>query len=215
MAERPTASPSGRRQPARAAQPSIEQNTDTARINLHGGRGAVPGWFWALLGCLSVLGVGLAGLFVVVKLLPAHGAGIAAEASAGGPGGAMPGKGGGIQVEQLASPPSPALAPLPPARPRLPPHALKVARSPSGARRGPDTAGSPASAAGEPEEAAAPAAEPAADNDSEPPAEKAAADSDEAPRSRKATTAAARERRPREKPPADDSDDNDSSDNSN
>jgi hypothetical protein len=205
MAERPTASPSGKRQHPPAAQPSREVSSDTARITLHGGRGAVPGWFWGLLGCLTVLGVGLAGLFLVVRFLPASGG---AAAGNGGVTAAAGTHAGGIQVEQLKSPPSPALAPMPAARPRLPPHALKVARSPTGGHRGPDA---PASAGADRDEGAEPspvAADEAADSNAAKRSEKAG--TDDSPRSRKPTAAAARERHEREAPsgaPDDDDDD--------
>jgi hypothetical protein len=201
MAERPTASPSGKRQPARSAQPSRELNTETARILLHGGRGAVPGWFWALLGCLTVLGVGFAGLFVVVRSLPAP---TTAAVTAPGGGATPPGgaRGGGIQVEQLASPPAPALAPFPGPKARPAPRGVKVARSPGPLRPG------TAAVAPTGEDEAAPEAG-GGDGDGVGGAGKKAA-GDESPRARKATAAAPRERHERETPsgaPDDDDDD--------
>jgi hypothetical protein len=205
MAERPTASPSGKRQPARSAQPSRELNTETARILLHGGRGAVPGWFWALLGCLTVLGVGFAGLFVVVRSLPAP---TTAAVTAPGGGATPPGgaRGGGIQVEQLASPPAPALAPFPGPKARPAPRGVKVARSPGSLR--PSAAGAASSGQDEAAEAAPEAQESdgVGHGGSGP-----KAPADEPPRARKATAAAPRERHERETPsgaPDDDDDDN-------
>jgi hypothetical protein len=205
MAERPTASPSGRRHPARSAQPSSEQNTDTARISLYGGRSAVPGWFWGLLGCLTVLGVGFAGLFVVVRFLPASTT--AAVTAPGGVDATSPAgaRGGGIQVEQLASPPPPGLAPLPAARARPAPRGMKVARSPSALR--PSAQGAAAPGEAEP----APAAQKAVgDGDGAGKGgdgEKAAGD--EPPRPRKGTAPAGRDRREREAPAAAADDDDD------
>jgi hypothetical protein len=206
MAERPTASPSGKRQPAGSAQPSRELNTDeTARIPLHGGRSAVPGWFWGLLGCLTVLGVGFAGLFLVVRSLAAPTtAGVTAPGGGGAatpPGGA---RGGGIQVEQLASPPAPALAPFPAPRARPAPRGVKVARSPGSLR--PSAAGAAPSGQDEASEAV-PEAQAGDGVGGGGDGKKAAAAE---PRARKATAAAPRERHERETPsgaPDDDDDD--------
>ena len=38
---------------------------NTARVVLH--KSALPGWFWGMLGCLSVLGVGFAVLILVAR----------------------------------------------------------------------------------------------------------------------------------------------------
>jgi hypothetical protein len=111
---------------------------DTARISLHGGRGELPGWFWGVLGCLSVLAVGLSVLFLLVRSNPGLsplGAGPAlapAGSAAPAPASGGLGRGSRIQVEQLASPPSPALAPLPAPKPKAPPKGVKVAHSPTG-----------------------------------------------------------------------------------
>ena len=113
---------------------------NTARVVMH--KSALPGWFWGMLGCLSVLGVGFGVLIVVARngLLdggavapaPAVGATVAAPtapAPAIGPAGSAPPR---PQIEQLVPPPAAPLIPAAEPKPRTQPHSIKLARSPSG-----------------------------------------------------------------------------------
>jgi hypothetical protein len=125
------------RQSAPAA-PRASAPEDTARVVMH--KSALPGWFWGMLGCLSVLGVGFGALILVARngLLNGGAVGpapVAATAAAPvapapvlGPGGARPRP----QIEQLAPPAAPPLIPVVDPKPRTQPHAIKLARSPSG-----------------------------------------------------------------------------------
>ena len=113
---------------------------NTARVVMH--KSALPGWFWGMLGCLSVLGVGFGVLIVVARnglldggaVAPATAAGATvaaptAPAPAAEPAGSRPRP----QIEQLVPPPAAPLIPVAEPKPRTPPHAIKLARSPSGA----------------------------------------------------------------------------------
>ena len=93
MVERPPASAPGATRLARqGALPSGETDQHTARIPLQPGRG-VPGWLWGMLGCLTVLGVGFAVLFVVMKPgAEPTAAGSAALAAPASPSLAVPGR---------------------------------------------------------------------------------------------------------------------------
>jgi hypothetical protein len=113
---------------------------ETARISLATVNGSreLPGWFWGALGCFSVLVVGLSILFFVVRPGTAASAEPASAAPTGKMAAAAP-SGARIQVEPIASPPSPALQPLAASKPR-PPRGVKIARSPGpSARRSPDS----------------------------------------------------------------------------
>jgi hypothetical protein len=155
MAERQAAPATGS-PPVRPS--TIRATHDTARIALHDGKPQLPGWFWATLGCFSVLAVGFTALFFVAK----PGAGPAAATSSGDvaaaagsvAAGASDRGAPGIQVEQLAPPQRPAVLPKPaaPAVRARPVHAVKLARTAS-----PRATNAPASDA--------PAAAAAADND--------------------------------------------------
>ena len=85
---------------------------NTARVVMH--KSALPGWFWGMLGCLSVLGVGFGVLIVVARngLLDGGAVGPAAAAAAAAaparprrrrPAGSRPRP----QIEQLVPPPPP------------------------------------------------------------------------------------------------------------
>jgi hypothetical protein len=123
MAERRTAGAPGTT-PAPAGPPGAPQgHHQTASVRALAAGAQVPNWFWVVLGCLSVLGVGFTVLFVVVRT-PATAVVRPATAPAAAPTAAAP----GIQVEQLA-PPSP---PRPAAPARKPaPRVVKVARTSS------------------------------------------------------------------------------------
>jgi hypothetical protein len=191
MASWPTGGATGTQRPSTSVPTNPLQQParhSTARVATthQPARGELPGWFWVALGCLSVLSVGFAVLFVVVKpsgdaaaaaVAPPPAAAVApattAAAAAPAPA-APPTRGGGIHVEQMAAPSSPADMPRRKPKPRV----VKVARTPS--------AGNPATAA-----AAAPAA-----------AEDAAEDEEPAPRARRAAAArAADEEESEEKTP--------------
>src|SRR6188472_3133149 len=160
MANRPIGgAPSRLRQaPAASTQPQPHVRHSTARVAIHEPpRSPLPAWFWGALGCLSVLIIGFAVLFVVTKPGAEEAAPIAASApapapappqttvAAPAPARPAPGahaRGGGIHVEQIAAPPPPALAEMP--RPRAKPaRALKVAKTPAAAAK---TAAAPAAA---------------------------------------------------------------------
>ena len=126
---------------------------NTARVVMH--KSTLPGWFWGMLGCLSVLGVGFVVLIFVAKNGFLNGGAVApstaSAAAALAPLAATPAtpqtgpQHSGPQIEQMdrsaaaavVPPAAPARAPstAPAAldsRPRVPPHAIKLARSPSG-----------------------------------------------------------------------------------
>jgi hypothetical protein len=82
-------------------------------------RAQLPGWFWALLGCMSVLVIGFAGLWwaTSVGMIPGPGGGRAAVAGRedSGRGAAKAPKGARIQVEPIAAAVMPEpLVPVPP-----------------------------------------------------------------------------------------------------
>ena len=151
MANRPTGSaPRQRQAPAPSTQPQPHVRHSTARVAVHEPpRSPLPGWFWGALGCLSVLSIGLAVLFVATKPGAEEAAPVAASAPAAAPPSpgpkavvaapaparpapGAPARAGGIHVEQIAAPPPPALAEMP--RPKArPPRAVKVAKTPSAA----------------------------------------------------------------------------------
>jgi len=144
MAQRPPASISASPQPAAPLYPARE---NTARVAMRGN--VLPGWFWGLLGCLSVLGVGMAGLLFFTHGVVTAGQVAAAPSPApaappalgmaAGPPQARP----GIDIEPMAPPPAPAAGP-----PALAPaphvhvlqHPMKLARSPAGLHPTSDTA---------------------------------------------------------------------------
>jgi hypothetical protein len=171
---------------------------DTARISLATVQGSreLPGWFWGALGCFSVLVIGLSILFFVVRPgAAATGPSGSAAATIQGPTGGAP-----IQVEPIASPPSPALQPLAASKPRQP-RGVKIARSPGPtARRTPDA---PA-AAGDGEKAADPAADDSANEEELLRPRKTDATEEELLRPRKPTAAANRDNRERAAPANDD-----------
>jgi hypothetical protein len=157
---------------------------NTARVVMH--KSALPGWFWGMLGCLSVLGVGFGVLIVVARngllgggavgpTTAAITAGSPASAPATGPAGSRPRP----QIEQLVPPPAAPLVPTAEPKPRAQPHAIKLARSPSG--------GHP-SVADKPADDNAGADQPGADK---PSADRSAAASDEAASAKKPADKAA------------------------
>jgi hypothetical protein len=95
-------------------------------------RAELPSWFWGVLGCLTVLGLGFTVMFFAIKspsgttaaIPPTVVAPTAPSAPLPVPALRPP----GIQVEQLASPPAPP--PVAPVR-KAAPRPLKVARSPA------------------------------------------------------------------------------------
>jgi hypothetical protein len=164
MANRPTGGAPGRQRQAQAQasapiaqpQPQSQVRHSTARVAVtEPPRFELPGWFWGALGCLSVLVIGFAVLFVVTKpgaeqaAPAAFSAPVAAPPSAQAaavrpaparPAPGAPARGAGIHVEQIAAPPPPALAEMP--RPKAkPPRAVKVAKTPAA---GAKTAAAPA-----------------------------------------------------------------------
>ncbi len=141
---------------------------NTARVVV-GHKSTLPGWFWGMLGCLSVLGIGFAALLLVANngLLAGRAAAPSAPATAVAEPSAAPAGAGGPQIEQLAPPnvPPPAAGEV---KPRPPAHPIKLARS-----------SAPSHAA------AAPAAKPEASAKPEAPA------ADDAPAAKKAPDQAA------------------------
>jgi hypothetical protein len=110
---------------------------NAARVAMRGNE--LPGWFWGLLGCLSVLGVGSAVLFLIFK--PPSGVaappGLATTTAAADRTSAQ--RGAQIDIEPMAPPPIPAAeAPAPP-KPK-PARLLKIAHAPAASH--PSTAGS-------------------------------------------------------------------------
>ena len=114
---------------------------NTARVVMH--KSALPGWFWGMLGCLSVLGVGFGVLIFVARSgLLAGGAVAPAPAAAAAttvaaptapvPATASAGSPPRPQIEQLVPPPAAPLIPTGEPKPHAQPHAIKLARSPSG-----------------------------------------------------------------------------------
>jgi hypothetical protein len=166
---------------------------NTARVVMH--KSALPGWFWGMLGCLSVLGVGFGVLIVVARngLLnggavgPATAAAAAptAPAPATGPAGSGPRP----QIEQLLPPPAAPLVPTAEPKPRAQPHAIKLARSPSGGhpvaadKPADEKSGADKSADDKPGEKSAAASDEAAS--AKKPADKAAGDDDQVVRHHK------------------------------
>ena len=168
---------------------------DTARVVMH--KSALPGWFWGMLGCLTVLGVGFGVLIVVARngLLdggpvgPARAAAAAAALAAppvSAPAPASAASRPQPQIEQLAPPPAVPL--IPAAEPKSHPqsHAIKLARSPSGGhstpadKSGADKPGLDKAAADDKSAAAVDEAAPA-----KKPADKAAGDDDQVVRHHK------------------------------
>jgi hypothetical protein len=99
-------------------------------------RGELPGWFWGLLGCLSVLGVGFTVLFFIVEppggpsALPSTAAATSAplDPPASGP-----------QIVPMTPPPASPAAAL--ARPRPRPHAFRIAHAAGAPRAAPSAGG--------------------------------------------------------------------------
>jgi hypothetical protein len=180
------------RQSAPAA-PRASAPENTARVVMH--KSALPGWFWGMLGCLSVLGVGFGVLIFVARnglldggaVAPAPAAATAASPAVPAPAVVPAGSPPRPQIEQLVPPPPPPLIPATEAKPRTQAHAIKLARSPSG--------GHAAAAADKPAVADKPAADdkPAAASDeagsAKKPTDKAAGDDDQVVHHRKPAAA--------------------------
>lgn len=158
MGKQQTARASGGQSSAGAsAEASANPRHNTARVVMRNNE--LPGWFWGLLGCLSVLGVGSGVLFLIFK--PAGGATVAGPDPAPAPAQidrAPARRGPQIDIEPMAPPLAPPPEALAAPRPKAAPHPLKIARSPLT----PHAAG---------------AAAPAGETDSEP-----ASDADDAPK---------------------------------
>jgi hypothetical protein len=129
------------------SQPSARH--ETARVVLH--KNSVPGWFWGLLGFLSVVAIGSTGLLLAAKagvlglqvpppastvaVVPAvatpPAAGTPPAVPAAGPP-AAPAQPSGPKIVPLAAPPAPAapIAATPP-KGKVLPHPIKLAHSPA------------------------------------------------------------------------------------
>src|SRR4051794_8142661 len=105
---------------------------DTARVVMH--KSALPGWFWGMLGCLTMLGVGFGVLIVAARSGLLNGGAVGQSSAAAAPAPPPPAPATGPtgsrpkpQIEQLvtapAAPPTPAGEP----KPRTQPHAIKLA----------------------------------------------------------------------------------------
>jgi hypothetical protein len=131
MGKQQTASASGGQSSSGASsESSANPRENTARVVMRGSE--LPGWFWGLLGCLSVLGIGSAVLFLIFK--PPSGIAAAAPslAATAVPADRAPAQHGPqIDIEPMAPPPAPSSAAFGAPRPKAVPHPLKIARSPS------------------------------------------------------------------------------------
>jgi type IV secretory pathway VirB10-like protein len=131
----------GKQQTARASsghaavpsESSLNPRENTARVSMRGNE--LPGWFWGVLGCLSVLGIGFAVLFLLVKAPtgatpPAPSLAATAPPADGARASAR--RGPQIDIEPMAPPALPALPAdgLPAARPKAAPRPVRVAHSP-------------------------------------------------------------------------------------
>jgi hypothetical protein len=128
----------------------------------------LPGWFWGLLGCLSVLGVGSAVLFFVFK--PAGGVAAPANLAAPATPADRPTSPAQIDIEPMAPPPAEAVATP---KPRPAPHAVKIAHAPAAAHSAASAAEAEPTAAEDSDDAPkakAKTKEPAADPDDNQPA---------------------------------------------
>ncbi len=131
MGKQQTASASGGQSPSGASsESSPNPRENTARVVMRNNE--LPGWFWGLLGCLSVLGVGSAVLFFIFKptggaVAPAPSLAATAAPAAGAPAG----RGAQIDIEPMAPPPASPSETLGAPRPKAAPHPIKIARSPS------------------------------------------------------------------------------------
>jgi hypothetical protein len=168
---------------------------DTARVMMHKS-GALPGWFWGMLGCLSVLGAGFGVLIVVARngLLDggavgptsAPAAATVAAPTAPGPAAATAAAHPQPQIEPLAPAPVARVVPAEAPKPRTQPHAIKLARSPSGGHAA--VADKPASDKGGAADKAAAEDKSAAPDEAAPakkPLDKAAGDDDQVVRHHK------------------------------
>ena len=172
MADRPRATaPAGSRR-APAPEPAAAARHSTARVATTAGvrKSELPGWFWGALGCMTVLVVGLAIVFILGQSSgPAPGSSAPgaltapATAAAAAPAAADGLRAPGMKIEPMAAPAAPAAvrapaaAAAPAAHPKTSGRPIKVARSPAGGGR-PTVAAKP-SAGG--------ADQPAADGDSD------------------------------------------------
>ncbi len=106
-----------------------------ARVQAPPPQAELPSWFWGVLGCLTILGVGFTVMFFAIKSPAGTTAAIppavVAPPAPSAPAPASAPRPSGIQVEQLAPPPA-ALLPTPV---RKAPRPVKVARSPAPAPR--------------------------------------------------------------------------------
>jgi hypothetical protein len=160
MVDRPAASSGGARPARPGALPATESHQHTARIAV---RSQLPGWLWGVMGCLTVLGVGFAALFVLMGpgAGPATPAAVITAAPSAPAAAPAPAKPAGIQVEPMAAPPPP---PPPivahPSKPKAAPDArrrpVKVARSPGAARAAGEDVVEEEAEDADPEEAPAP-----------------------------------------------------------
>src|SRR3954465_4237664 len=124
------------RQSAPAGIPA-DAPEDTARVVMH--KSALPGWFWGMLGCLTVLGVGFGVLIVVARSGLLNGGAVGPSSAAAAPAPTPPAPPTGPtgappqpQSEQLVTAPAAPPTPAGEQKPRTQPHAIKLARSPSG-----------------------------------------------------------------------------------
>jgi len=141
MGKQQTARASGRH-PA-APSPSSPNLRDNA-ASVAAPRSELPGWFWGLLGCLSVLGVGFTVLFFVIE--PPRG-GSALPPSAAPTSVPLDRAASGPQIVPMTPPPASPAAAL--ARPRPRPHTFRIAHAAGAPRAAPSLGGETDQATGD------------------------------------------------------------------